>query len=427
MPTLLHADDAAATSRAALQQVLDDGGVRSVFQPIVDLVSGRVAAYEALARGPVGALERPDHLFATARRHGLLAELDAACRSAALRGALEHGLLEPLTLFVNVEPEVLERAPLHELVELAGQASGKLRVVLEITERALTARPAELLHTVQRVRDLGWGVALDDVGAESASLAFLEVVRPDVVKLDLGLVQRRPDRAVAQIMNAVNAYAERSGAQLLAEGIETEEHRQAAEALGATLGQGWMLGRPTDRPAGPDATPVHLLELGGQERTSALGDGATPFDCLPSGTSLRRSPKRLLVQLSHQLEREAQRLGSTSVVAATFQDARHFTPDTARRYARLGRDTAFVCALGEGLTAEPVVGVRGATLAPDDPIRHEWDVTVLSPHFSAALLARDLHSGDPDPDRLFEYALTYRRETVAAATRTLLSRVAARR
>lgn len=414
-------------SPPSLEEVLRAGGIRSVFQPIVDLASGQVAAYEALARGPEGPLERPDHLFAAAREAGLLAELDAACRAAALRGAVQHGLRPPLTVFVNVEPEVLERAPLEELVALADQGPEQLQVVLEITERALTARPAELLHTVRRVRELGWGVALDDVGAESASLAFLEVVRPDVVKLDLRLVQDRPSRAVAEITNAVNAYAERSGALLLAEGIETEQHRRAAEALGATLGQGWLFGRPTEAPAGPDAVTVHPLHLPGAAVRTGAGTpdvAASPFGCLPPGTVLRRSTKRLLVELSIQLEREALRLGDTCVVAATFQHARHLTAATAERYRALVGSTAFVCALGAELPAEPLPGLRGAELAPGDPVRQEWDLVVLSPHFSAALLARDLDSTGPDLDRAFEYALTYRRETVVAAAQNLLARVA---
>ena len=426
MTSLLPADDRATTAPSALREVLDRDAVRSVYQPLVELASGRLVGYEALARGPVGPLERPDHLFAAARQEGLLAELDAACRRSALRGALEHGLVAPLTLFVNVEPEVLERAPLDDLVALAARAPGRLQVVLEITERALTARPAELLQTVQRVRELGWGVALDDVGAESASLAFLEVVQPDVVKLDLRLVQQRPDRAVAEIMNAVNAYAERSGALLLAEGIETPQHRRAAEALGATLGQGWLFGRPSDHPGGPQGADVAPLALPPAGDPVPLESGVTPFDCLPAGTPLRRSTKRLLVQLSIQLEREARRLGGTCVVGATFQHARHFTPDTARRYAGLAAETAFTCVLGEGLGAEPEPGLRGAPLAPGDPVADEWDVTVLSPHFSAALLARDLHGEGADAERTFSYALTYRRETVVAATRALLGRVAPR-
>ncbi|TKJ19929.1 EAL domain-containing protein [Blastococcus sp. CCUG 61487] len=401
------------------------GAVHSVFQPIVDLDSGAVVAYEALARGPVGPLERPDALFAAARAAGKLPELDEACRAAAFRGAVEHGLLAPTTVFVNVEPEVLDIAPLADLLAIAGTAPRELRVVLEVTERALAARPAELMRTVERVRRLGWGIALDDVGADPMSLSFMPLLRPDVVKLDLRLVQGRPGAEAAQVMNAVNAYAESTGALVLAEGIETEAHLATARALGATLGQGWHFGRPAAGPA--------LDRAGGELRLPvaepARGDRATasPFGCLPPGTPLRRAPKSLLVELSKQLEREAVRVGETCVVAATFQEARHFTTATERRYAGLAAATGFVCAVGEGLDEEPLPGIRGATLDPADPVRGEWDLAVLGPHFSAALLARDLGSTGPDLEREFEYALTYERTTVIRATRELLSRVAPRR
>jgi EAL domain-containing protein (putative c-di-GMP-specific phosphodiesterase class I) len=116
-----------AAPPASIDAVLRDGAVRSVFQPIVELDSGRVVAYEALARGPEGPLERPDALFTAARAAGRLAELDAACRAAALHGALEVGLRAPLTLFVNVEPEVLDRAPMEDLLAIASAAPGGLR------------------------------------------------------------------------------------------------------------------------------------------------------------------------------------------------------------------------------------------------------------------------------------------------------------
>jgi len=396
--------------------------VRSVFQPIVDLDAGTVVAYEALARGPQGPLERPDALFEAARRAGCLAELDEACRAAAFHGAVEHGLLGPLTLFVNVEPEVLDTAPLDDLLAIAESAPGELRVVMEITERALALRPAELLRTVERVRDVGWGVALDDVGADTMSLAFMPLLRPDVVKLDLRLVQERPGPAIAEIMNAVNDYAEASGAVLLAEGIENEEHLVMARALGARLGQGWMFGRPA---AGP-APGYAVSELVLPPRHGAIALDESPFACLPPQVTLRRSPKSLLIELSKQLERQAMRLGETCVVAATFQEARHFTPSTAQRYRDLVERTGFVCALGEDLPDEPVPGVRGAALSADDPVRGEWDVTVVSPHFAAALLARDLGDTGPDRERTFEYALTYDRDTVVRATSALLSRVVPR-
>ncbi|RBY93431.1 diguanylate cyclase [Blastococcus sp. TF02-8] len=409
-----------AALSAALDAALRPGGVRSVFQPIVELDSGRVVAHEALARGPEGPLQRPDQLFAAAREAGRLAELDGACRVAAFEGASRHGIAAPLALFVNVEPEVLDTAPLDDLLAIADAAPGRLRVVLEITERAIAARPAELLRTVARVRELGWGIALDDVGAEPMSLAFMPLLRPDVVKLDLRLVQDRPGPAIAQIMNAVNAYAEASGAAVLAEGIEDDRHLAVARALGATLGQGWLFGRPSDTPA----TDRPVGSLPAPVERSVPDPSTSPFACLPEGTTLRRAPKSLLIELSKQLEREAMRLGETCVVAATFQEARHVTPSTSQRYRDLVERTGFVCALGEGLPVEPLPGVRGADLSPTDPVRGEWDVVVLAPHFSVALLARDLGTVGPDLERQFEYALTYDRDVAVRAGRSLLDRVA---
>lgn len=406
-----------------LAKVLSAGEIRCFFQPIIDLESGAVAAYEALARGPVGPLASPDALFTEARSTGRLADLDEACRAAAFRGAIEHGLMSPLTVFVNVEPEVLDAAPVEDLLAIAKSAPGDLQIVLEITERALAVRPAELLRTVERVRSFGWGIALDDVGADSASLAFMPLLHPDVVKLDLSLIQRRPTMAIAEIMHAVNAYAERTGALILAEGIETEQHLVAARGLGATLGQGWLLGHPT---ATPDAAlGVRTLALP-EAPEPRRGSTDSPFSCLPPNTILRRATKRLLIELSKQLELEAMRLDESCVVAATFQKARHFTPSTALRYRDLVDRVGFVCALGQDLPTEPLPGLRGASLLPNDPLLDEWDVAILGPHFSAALLARDLGDTGPDMDRLFEYALTYRRDTVIAAAHCLLTRVAAR-
>jgi EAL domain-containing protein (putative c-di-GMP-specific phosphodiesterase class I) len=404
--------------------VLASNDIRTVFQPIVDLLTGEVVAHEALSRGPVGPLENPGALFDAARSSGRLAELDAACRVSAFRSAAARGLMAPLSVFVNVEPAVLDSAPLDDLLAIAAAAPGELRIVLEITERAVSARPAELLRTVERVREAGWGVALDDVGAEADSLAFMALLRPDVIKLDMSLIQDRPDRRTAEVMHAVNAYAERSGARVLAEGIETDAHLTTARALGATLGQGWMFGRPT---ADPDARPPRDgLALRPSADALARELVRSPFAALPEGTGLLRSPKRLLVELSKQLEREAGRLGDTCVVVAAFQEARHFTESTARRYHELGELTAFVCALGEGLPQEPLPGVRGASLRHDDPVRGEWDVVVVSPHFCTALLARDVGDDGPDMDRMFEYALTYQRDVVVDAAQALLSRVAPR-
>jgi EAL domain-containing protein (putative c-di-GMP-specific phosphodiesterase class I) len=402
-----------------LDAALAPGGLRTLFQPIVDLETSDVIGYEALSRGPAGTpLENPVPLFARARALGRLAELDAACRRQAFRAARETGRLDPLTLFVNIEPEVLDRSPLDDLLTGAQAAPGALRVVFEITERAIAARPAELLRTVEAIRARGWAVALDDVGTDPASLAFMSLLRPEVVKLDLRLIQQRPTRDAAEIMHAVNAYAERSGALLLAEGIETEQHVRTARAFGARFGQGWHFGRPSEGPGVRAGTAAAL-----PSRVLHEAVAPSPFACLPSGTTRRRAGKRLLIELSKHLEEQACAHGRTAILAATFQQADFFTPRTAARYARLVEQTAFVCAIGEDLPVEPIPGVRGAHLDPADPVRGEWDVIVVTPHFAAALLARDLGDEGPDLERTFEYALTYDRTTVTRAACALLERV----
>jgi len=406
--------------RQALAAALAEGGLRTDFQPVVDLATGTVVAYEALARGPEGPLVRPDALVAAARAAGLLPELDQACRAAALRGAVRAGLLDPLMLFVPVEPEVLNATPLETLTALAEEAPPGLRVVLEITERAMASRPADLLRAVHRVRRLGWRVALADVGAEPASLTLLSLLEPDVVKLDVSLVQERPSPAVAEVVHAVNAYAERSGALVLAEGVTDEQQLATALALGATLGQGWLFGCPTPAPRpvpGPVSRRLSPAPL-------SAATPASPFAALPASTPLRRSTKALLVEVSLHLERHAAALGRLCLVGSTFQDSSHFTPATAERYAELARRAGLVCAFGRGLPDEPAPGVRGGPLAADDPLAAEWDVAVLSPHFSAALLARDLSGpAAPESERAFEYALTYDRDVVVQAAQALLLKV----
>ena len=402
-----------------LAELLLKRRVRAVFQPIVALDDGQVVGYEALARGPEGTrYERPDILFAQARMEGRLAELDWACRVAAVTSATAAGIRPPLALFVNVEPDALDVATGDRTAALAWEAArDELRIVLEITERALTTRPAELLREIGRAREHGWGIALDDVGADARSLALMPFLRPDVIKLDLRLVQQHPTRELAKIVNAVRAEAERSGATILAEGVETDEHLERAQALGATLGQGYLFGRP-----GP---------LGSLRPSSGIGlpvahdrfVPSTPFDLIGRLASPRVSRKPLLIEMSKQLETEAADIGETAIVTAAFQEARFFTPLTRRRYDDLARRTAFVAVLAAEMGPEPAPAVRGVALDPSDPLRGEWALAVVAPHFAACLSARDLGDSGPDEERRFEYVLTFDRTLAIAAAESMLARV----
>jgi EAL domain-containing protein (putative c-di-GMP-specific phosphodiesterase class I) len=416
----MHPATAPPTIAAPLTQLLRRGAVRSLYQPIVDLDTGAAVAYEALARGPHGSpLESPGALFGTAHALGIVDELDRACRKAAIEGALAARLAPPLALFVNVEPAAVlaDDAPLSHESELR---AGRLRVVVELTERALTDRPADVLAAVAWLRDHGCGIALDDVGVDERSLALMPFLAPDVIKLDMSLIHARgASPAAARVLNAVAAEAERSGALLLAEGIETEEHLARARALRATLGQGWLFGRPGALPADAAATDVDGLPPSGCEDLPS----GTPFELIADRRRLRRGDKRLLLALSRQLEAEASALGGEAVVLASFQHADFFTPRSRQRYETLARSAALVGALGFGLGHEPAPGVRGAGLREDEALVGEWDVAVVGPHFAGAFVARDLGDTGADGDRRFDFFVTYERELVVRAARALMARI----
>jgi len=393
--------------------------VRSVYQPVVDLRTDDVVAYEALARGPAGGrLESPAALFALARSRDAEADLDFECQVAALDGALERGLPASIPLFVNAEPAWLQEPWPEPLRQRCVRAQKRLQVVIEITERALVADPAGLFAAVRRIREAGWGVALDDVGAEPASLALMPFIDPDVIKLDLRLIQNDTTAEIATIINAVNAQAERSGAIVLAEGIETEEHRERALAMGATLGQGWLLGRPGPLPA-QYQIPVHDLAFARSHHVAP----ATPFAMIRLRRPIRTASKRMLLAMSLHLERHALAASAAPVLLSGFQDAAHFTPATAIRYEALARRCAFVAALGTGMSATAALGVRCADLAVDDRLAGEWVVVVVGPHFSGALIAKDLGDTGPDRERRFEVAVTYDRDLVLDAARSLFERI----
>ncbi|GAC1529724.1 MAG: hypothetical protein NVS3B12_03380 [Acidimicrobiales bacterium] len=397
-----------------VDQAVDVANLYAVFQPIVDLETGDKMAYEALARWRDGEL-RPDTAFPAAAREARLAELDWACRAAAVRGALDAGLGGGPALFINVETASIGLGVPSQFADLLAHAAGELSIVVEITERALLRDPSGVLRIAAFAREHGWGVALDDVGAEPASLTLLPFIAPDVIKLDISLIQDRIGVEQGQVMAAVMAHAEATGAAILAEGIETDDHLDQALALGATLGQGWLFGRPGSL---TDATPP--------QRRIALRSPpdppSTPFSMVRESPRLRIGRKRTLLGLSRHIESQGMKEPGL-VVLSTFQTADRFTPGTHRRYERLGHRCGLVGAIGADMPPEPATGVRGAALSVNDPLRDEWTVISVGSHYAGALIARDLHDDGPDDDRRFEFVVTHDRDLVLRSARSLMSRI----
>lgn len=403
---------------ATLESLLAGDRLHSEYQPIVDLFDRDVVAYEAFLRGPADSdLANPTDLLDAARAAGMIEDLDWSARAVAASGALKAGLPEKVALFVNVEPDVIG-APLPPYLRDAVEAAAsQLGIVVELTESQLATRPGELLPAIRALRDLGFGLAIDDIGTDASSLAFLPVLAPDVVKLDRQVVRGKPSLQLAEVVSAVASYSERTGAPIVAEGIETEADVEAAIAIGATHGQGWYFGRPGALPASISMPGVPI-----DRRPHADSGALTPATALRALLRMRHASGDLLWTISRRLEARAEACLSPPVVLSTFQHADRFATRTADVYERLARNAAFVGAFAQDLSLEPVPGVRGTTLLGSDALREEWDVVVLGAHFSGALISTQCHR-HPGKE-CFDYALTYDRELVAVAARILLARVA---
>ena len=393
-------------------EVLPGAGLRAEYQPVVHLDTGQVVGFEALARGAEG----PQQMLAKARAAGRTAEFDWQCRCAALSGALEAGLGNSLTLFVNIEPDTPAGIP-ERCLELVEQGTQGLRIVLEVTERAVVHSPAELLQLVDWARQRSWGIALDDIGEDPASLAMMPFLEPDVIKLDLRLVQQRPSAEIGLIMSAVLAQAERTGAVIIAEGVEDDALREAALALGATYGQGWMYGAAQPLPADlPQVSQVVPLRRAWSQR-----EDATPFSLVRSALPVRRGTKSQLLSIASHLEEQAVAWSEGPVVLSTFQDGETLDDTTSDRYARLAGRGSFVAALRTGVGMSVGEGVRAAVLPAGHRLGEEWSVVVVGPHYAGALVSRQV---SPDPADGYDFVVTHQRDLVVEVGRSLLRYVA---
>ena len=402
-----------------LDRILEKRAITPVFQPLIDLRTNQVIAYEALSRGPAGSpLQRPDLLFEAARDLGRVAELDWACRAAALEAALEGKLGQGVTLFMNVEPDVLGSPVPDELKFVQRMAERSLRVILEVTERALTVRPAELLRALEWARERWWGVALDDVGANPDSLALMPFVKPDVIKLDFRFLHEQPSSELVRIMDVVHNESSRTGAVILAEGIETEENLQRALSLGATMGQGWYFGRPEPLPTKIER-PLHAVPMRKVPPASAL---PTPFELVANSPDVTRGGLEDLLRLSRELEDQAAELCEPPpVVLAALRKGAQFDAETAARYEALMGNCAFVGVAATDLSLSPAPGIRGVSLRPHDPLAEQWVVVVLSPVFQGAVVGRLVEKrGDVE---VFDYVLTRDRDQVVGVADTLMRRM----
>ncbi|WP_308014288.1 MULTISPECIES: EAL domain-containing protein [unclassified Rhodococcus (in: high G+C Gram-positive bacteria)] len=393
------------------------GPIDTVYQPIVDLRDRSIVGYEALTRPASGG--SPEELFAEAERRGVTAEFDWLCRVSAVRGAVAAGLPTELALFVNSEPAALDApAPDFALAALADAAEQS--IVVEITERDLMADPAGVLSAVSHARDLGWRIAVDDVGADSSSLALLALLRPDVVKLEMRLIQQPPTPETIALLAAVAAETARTGSVIVAEGIENAAHEARALELGASWGQGWYFGVPGPLPRFDAARRRPHRGLAGPALTVRAPVAVTPFGLTHGRGAATRTTPAALNDVEEDLLRRALACGPASLVLATVPQPETMTEAVRRLLDQVAERSALTVLFTAGDPRSLAGRHRVVVIGPGEPLAREHSVVVVDPAFTAALTAVPC-TADGAP--CVEYRLTHDRDQVLDAATLLLHRV----
>ncbi|WP_438438021.1 EAL domain-containing protein [Hydrogenophilus thermoluteolus] len=238
--------------RLTLDDILSRRALVAHFQPIWRARDLTCYGWEALIRGPQDSpLARPDALFSAARAAQRIAELDYACREAAI-AAYAHQIANgaPHKLFLNVEPlafiQGAQKGWTRHLLTAHGMAPSQ--VVIEITEASPHLDYDTLRQAVTHYRRQGFEIAIDDLGEGYASLRVWSEIRPDYVKLDRHFVhQAVTDGAVRRFLEAVVMLSQTTGSRIVAEGVEKAAEWHLVQQLGFDFVQGFLFAPPQKR------------------------------------------------------------------------------------------------------------------------------------------------------------------------------------
>jgi EAL domain-containing protein (putative c-di-GMP-specific phosphodiesterase class I) len=221
----------------AIRRLLDTRDIKVVYQPLVDLRTRKVFAFEALVRSKSPDFESPMSLFAAAVQHSCTGELGRIIRELAIEGCPKH------PLFLNIHPAELNDKFVVQPNDPIFQHDED--VYLEITESVPLSHFRLCQSVLAEVRGKGIYLVVDDLGAGYSNLRYIADLHPRVVKLDRDLVAGlRAGTRMFKLVSAIVVLCRQLDALVVAEGIETIEELEAVKEAGAHFGQGYLLARP---------------------------------------------------------------------------------------------------------------------------------------------------------------------------------------
>jgi len=234
-----------------LETIIREQRLTVLFQPIVSNREQKIFGYEALIRGPSDTpLHAPLTLFETAVRHGRLVDLELLCREVSIQQFKQLNL--PGKLFLNASPETLFQPDFRSgctlnMLEQAGFPPE--RVVIELTEQYPLDNYDVVREALHHYKEMGFEIAIDDLGAGYAGLRMWSEIRPDYVKIDRHfMTDIHNDKVKQEFVRSIQSIARELECRVVAEGVEISDEYRLINKLGLEFCQGYYFARPTTLP-----------------------------------------------------------------------------------------------------------------------------------------------------------------------------------
>lgn len=227
-----------------LRGIIRHDSLRTLFQPVVELESRRVMGHESLARGPQHSMfETPRTLFEMSDRIGVGGALDRSCYRKALSEFV--GLQPRGRLFLNLRRDSIAVGleAMEQSVEEYGLRAAD--VVIEVSDREAAEAPEDFARQLRRVKQAGFGLALDDVGTGRTRMEWIQAAAPDYLKVDGCLIRHIESSLMQQeLLVALAEIAERVGGAVIGEAVESADEARVLFECGARYGQGHYFAAP---------------------------------------------------------------------------------------------------------------------------------------------------------------------------------------